>query len=103
MTDIDREWDARIHGEDDLYRDASLAWGHDAQWTKAVEEFSELAAVCARDLNDQADAEDLLAEIVDARIMMEQITRHITDEALDEMAEEKLDELEERLHGEVTA
>lgn len=93
------DWDWRFHGSEKLYTRASMQWGGDAQMAKASEEFSELAAVCARDLNGQADQQELLEELVDARLMMEQIAQHITDEALDEMVEEKLEQLKQRLEG----
>lgn len=93
----DNDWDRRIHDAEDQYSRAAMRWGSEAQMAKASEEFSELAAVCARDLNGQADGEDLLQELVDARIMMEQIAWHITDEALDDMAREKVEQLENRL------
>lgn len=92
-------WDERIHAAETLYRDASIKWSSDAQMAKAAEEFSELAAVCARDLNRQADKQELLEEVVDARIMLEQIAQKITDEALEGLAEEKLAELDERVNG----
>lgn len=92
-------WDWRVHRAAPLYREASMAWGHDAQMAKASEEFAELAAICARDLNGQADKTAFLAELVDARIMLEQLTQQITDEALDEMVQQKLERLDERLNG----
>lgn len=92
-------WDEEIHAAGDLYRDASRQWGTEAQMARAAEEFSELAAICARDLNDQADLQDLLNELVDARVMIEQLAEHITDEALEETADEKLDQLDARLFG----
>jgi len=97
----ERRWDDRVHDAEDIYRSALMSWGNDAQMAKAVEEFAELSAVCARDLNRQADQQQLLEELVDARIMMEQIAQHITDEALEEMVDEGLAQLDERVaeHG----
>jgi hypothetical protein len=97
----ERRWDDRVHDAEDIYRAASMSWGSDAQMAKAAEEFAELSAVCARDINRQADKEQLLAELIDARIMIEQIAQHITDGALEEMADEKLTQLDDRLeeHG----
>lgn len=96
--DEDAWWDWQVHHEDDLFKSATMWWGGDAQMAKAAEEFSELAAVCARDINRQADQEELLRELVDARIMIEQIARHITDEALKNEVERQLNELADRLH-----
>jgi hypothetical protein len=97
-TDDTERWDSRIHTAEDLFHTASLRWGGDAQMAKAAEEFSELAAVCARDLNGQADRQQFLEELVDARIMIEQLAEQITDDALEETVDEKLCQLDERLH-----
>jgi len=98
---MSERWDDDVHDATDLYRAAARSWSNDAQMAKAAEEFAELAAVCARDLNRQADQQQMLEELVDARIMMEQIAQHITDEALEDMTDEKLAQLDERLkeHG----
>ena len=74
-----------------------MRWGGDAQMAKAAEEFSELSAECARELNGQADREEFLEELVDARIMLEQLAWHITDDALEETIEGTLDQLADRL------
>lgn len=92
-------WDERVHAEEDLYRDASIKWGDEAQMAKAAEELAELSAVCARDLNGQADQQHFLEELVDARIMIEQLAQHITNEALEEMVDEKMEQLAERVDG----
>jgi len=97
MTD---DWDEAIHDATDLYRDANIEWGHDAQTAKAAEEFSEFAAVCARDLNGQAEFEEFLRELIGARLMMEQMVQQISDDALRQKADKQLKELEERIHGE---
>lgn len=76
-----------------------MRWGQQAQMAKAAEEFSELAAVCARDLNNQADLQNLLEELVDARLMIEQLAQHMTGEVLEDTADEKISQLDERLHG----
>jgi len=92
-------WDEPVHDAEDLYSKAAMRWGGEAQMAKASEEFSELAAACARDLNGQQDPEELLEELADARIMLEQIAWHITDEALLDVSQEKLHQLDARLHG----
>lgn len=92
-------WDDKIHEADGAYREASMRWGGEAQMAKAAEELNELAAECCRDLNGQADPGDFLKEVVDARLMIEQLAEHITDEALEEMVAERLDHLESRLAG----
>lgn len=91
------DWDRCLHDAEDAYREAAMRWGGDAQMAKAAEEFSELSAACSRDLNGQADPEAFLEEFIDARIMMEQLAQHITDEALQEAAREGLEDLDERL------
>lgn len=91
------KWDDAIHDAEDLYKSADMRWGGDAQMAKAAEEFSELSAECARDLNGQADPEEFLEEIVDARLMMEQIAQHITDDALEAAVDEALGDLERRV------
>jgi NTP pyrophosphatase (non-canonical NTP hydrolase) len=81
----------------DLYARAQIAWGRDAQLAKAAEEFAELAAEVNRVQNDQTTANRLLEEMADARIMLEQLETDFTDEAVDDVYERKLEELEERL------
>lgn len=95
----DEHWDDRVHDAEDLYTEASIRWGGDAQMAKAAEEFAELAAECVRDWNGQSHPDDLLEELVDARIMMEQVAQHITDEALREAVNEGLADLAERVQG----
>lgn len=94
------DWDDAIHDAEDLYTDADMRWGPDAQMAKAAEEFSELAAECARDLNRQADQEAFLEELVDARVMLEQLAQHVTDDALEDAVDEALDDLQSRVEAE---
>jgi NTP pyrophosphatase (non-canonical NTP hydrolase) len=82
---------------DDLYAKAQIAWGRDAQLSKAAEEFSELAAEVNRLQNDQTTLNRLLEEMADARIMLEQLETDFTDEAVDDAYRRKLEALGERL------
>lgn len=82
---------------DDLYAKAQIAWGRDAQLTKAAEEFAELAAEVNRLQNDQSSVPRLLEEMADARIMLEQLETDFTDEAVDEVYRRKREQLRDRL------
>lgn len=87
----------RAEEREDLYAEAQIAWGREAQLSKAAEEFSELAAAVNRLQNDQISAEALLEEMADARIMLEQLETDFTDEAVEDAYQEALDDLHERL------
>jgi len=82
---------------EDLYAKAQIAWGRDAQLTKAAEEFAELAAEISRLQNEQTTTENLLEEMADARLMLEQMETDFTDEAVESKHQEKLAQLDERL------
>jgi len=81
----------------DIYAKAQIAWGRDAQLTKAAEEFAELAAEVNRLQNEQTTLDRLLDEMADARIMLEQLETDFTDEAVEQAYEEKIAQLDERL------
>lgn len=82
---------------DELYARAQIAWGRDAQLTKAAEEFAELSAEVSRLQNEQTTLDRLLEEMADARIMLEQLETDFTDEAVEQTYKEKLAQLDERL------
>lgn len=84
---------------EELYRQAQMQWGHEAQMQKAAEEFAEVAAVLNRALLGQADGDEVLDELADARIMLEQMETLHTDEAVEERLAEKTCDLEARLAG----
>jgi len=82
---------------EDLYAKAQIAWGRDAQLAKAAEEFAELSAEVNRLQNEQTTLNRLLEEMADARIMLEQLETDFTDEAVEQVYQAKLDQLDERL------
>jgi len=82
---------------EDLYAKVQIAWGRDAQLTKAAEEFAELAAEVNRLQNEQTTLNRLLEEMADARIMLEQLETDFTDEAVAQAYQKKLAQLDERL------
>ncbi|WP_135363418.1 nucleoside triphosphate pyrophosphohydrolase family protein [Halosimplex halophilum] len=86
---------------DDLYERAAEAWGEDAQLTKAAEEFAELAAVVNRAQNGQADHMDIIEELVDARLMLEQLEFQLDDATVGLAFDQAVADLEDRLevHG----
>jgi hypothetical protein len=96
VTGSTERWDGRL-AESDLRKRAARQWGKDAQINKAAEELSELAAALNRLQNNQQDCDELLAELVDARIMLWQIELMWTDEELGAALDEGLDDLEHRL------
>jgi hypothetical protein len=87
MTETERE---------ELYEKAELLWGRDAQLAKAAEEFAELSAAVNRLQNDQATIEEVISEIADGKIMLEQLERDFSDEAIDEAFQRKLNALKSR-------
>jgi len=89
-------WDYRLDNSD-LRDRAARVWDTEAQRIKAAEELSEAAAALARGLNGQGDHEDLLAELVDARIMLWQMELLYSDGMLEEVLDELLDDLEMRV------
>jgi len=89
-------WDAAL-SESDLRKRADLAWSRDSQLNKAAEEFSELSAAINRSLNGQQERENLLQELVDARVMLWQLELLFTDEELTEELEIVLNDLDQRL------
>lgn len=54
--------------------DAIEHFGEAAQILVAIEELGELTAVLARYFNDKAAREDIVAEIIDVKIMLDQLT-----------------------------
>lgn len=82
---------------DDLYRRARDVWSTDAQLTKAAEEFAEAAAALNRFQNGQASRNEILAELVDAQLMLEQLQLEFRDAEYQMKFGNALDNLERRL------
>ncbi|CDK38211.1 hypothetical protein [Halorubrum sp. AJ67] len=89
-------WDATLT-ESNLRMRADMAWSVDSQLNKAAEEFSEFSAAINRALNEQQERDELLQELVDARLMLWQLELRFTDEELAEELETALEDLEHRL------
>lgn len=103
-ADVDEapwDWQIRSRTATNLYDDAMREWGERAQIAKASEECAELAAVLARDLNGQANVAVLLQEIVDVRIMLEQLARTmgLDQDHLEAEVTTRLQHLDSRLNG----
>lgn len=88
-----------------LRRRADTAWGSDAQINKAAEELSELAACLNRHQNGQQDPDELLEELVDARIMLWQLEAMFGADQIEATTRAALDDLADRLdkHGRINA
>lgn len=91
-------WDHRLI-ESDLRKDADRAWGPTAQTNKAAEEFAEVTAALNRHLNGQQDRDELLRELIDARIMLWQLELMFTEAELEAELETALDDLAHRLNA----
>jgi NTP pyrophosphatase (non-canonical NTP hydrolase) len=89
-------WDKRLV-DSNLRKQADRSWGKEAQIDKAAEEFAELAAALNRDLNGQQDREELLEELVDARVMLWQLELMFTSEELETELDVALNDLAYRL------
>jgi len=89
-------WDADLR-RSTLRLEAEEAWETQAQITKAAEEFSELTAALNRMLNDQQDHNELLDELVDARLMLWQLELLFDEERLEQALADGLNDLEHRL------
>lgn len=98
-----RSWDDAVHADraTELFVDAEYAWGDDAQIAKAAEECAELAAELNRAQNGQGSHEDLVQELIDVRIMLEQLTYWLDVDELERELADGLDDLDDRLakHG----
>jgi len=88
-----RSRDAR----EEVYKGAWLSWGTKAQLTKAAEEFAETAAVINRAQNDQADLDEIIDELADARLMLEQLEWQFDDDAVDEAIADAVADLKHRV------
>jgi hypothetical protein len=95
MNETER-WDQRLI-ESNLRKQADRSWGREAQINKAAEELAELTAALNRDLNGQQDREELLEELVDARVMLWQLELMFTAEELEAELDVALNDLEYRL------
>lgn len=81
----------------EIMRRAISVYGERAQITKAMEEIAELAAELARYLNGINDAEPVLEELADVKIMSSQLGMIFGDTS--EIEEYKLRRLEARMGG----
>jgi len=72
-------------------------WGIDAQADMAEEEAAEFIAASKHYARGKADAEDLIDELADLRIMFEQLSRFMGEERVEARVSEKMERLRERL------
>ena len=86
----------------ETFRDAIETWGIDAQADIAEEEAAEFIAASKHYARGKIDADELVDELADIRIMQEQLTKFIGRERVERRVQEKMDRLREQL-GQSTA
>jgi len=74
-------------------------WGIDAQANMAEEEAAEFIVASKHYARGKADADELIDELADVRIMYEQLARFIGHDRVERRVETKMDRLRERLPG----
>jgi phosphoribosyl-ATP pyrophosphohydrolase len=72
-------------------------WGIDAQADMAEEEAAEFIVASKHYARGKADAEDVIDELADLRIMYEQLSLFMGQERVEKRVSEKMDRLRERL------
>ena len=72
-------------------------WGIDAQADMAEEECAELIVASKHYARGKIDAEELIDELADVRIMCEQLSVYISPRRVDDRVSEKMDRLRERI------
>lgn len=72
-------------------------WGIDAQADMAEEEAAEFIAASKHYARGKADADDLIDELADLRIMYEQLSMFVGQERVENRVNEKMDRLRDRL------
>jgi len=81
----------------DTFRAAVETWGIDAQADMAEEEAAEFIVASKHYARGKVDADDLIDELADVRIMQEQLAEFIGRERVEQRIQEKMDRLRERL------
>jgi len=81
----------------ETFRAAVEAWGIDAQADMAEEEAAEFIVASKHYARGKVDADDLIDELADVRIMQEQLAEFIGRERVEQRIQEKMDRLRERL------
>lgn len=81
-----------------LYQQAIMAWGIEAQIRMVMEESGEMLAAIGKATRDRASEEEVITELADVCIMMEQMAVWFgTLDGFEEEKERKLQRLKERL------
>lgn len=75
-------------------------WGVSTQLDMAVEECAEFVVAVQHHDRDRADADDVLDEVADLRIMVEQLSVVFGEDAVRRRTQQKMDRLRERLADE---
>jgi len=78
-------------------REAVDTWGLDAQVSMAEEEAAEFIVASKHYARDKVDADRLVDELADLRIMCEQLAEFVGREDVEQRVEEKMDRLRERI------
>lgn len=73
-------------------------WGEESQFNQLGEECCELGAEVNRFRRDRSTFEELLEEAVDVMLMTFQM-RHLNEELFDNILEEKLERIEDRIES----
>jgi len=81
----------------ETFRAAVETWGIDAQADMAEEEAAEFIVASKHYAQGKIDADELVDELADIRIMQEQLTEFIGRERVERRVREKMDRLRERL------
>ena len=87
----------------ETFRAAVETWGIDAQADMAEEEAAEFIAASKHYARGKVDADELVDELADIRIMQEQLAEFIGRKRVDRRIQEKMDRLRERLDQSVAA
>lgn len=94
-------WDWRLRTEhaQDILRGAMDRWGEPAQIDMMGEESAELSRAVHRYQNGRDEVDALVEEVVDARILMEQLTVSgvLPQSAIQDRVEERIERLEGRV------
>ena len=81
----------------ETFRAAVETWGIDAQADMAEEEAAEFIAASKHYARGKVDADELVDELADIRIMQEQLAEFIGRERVEQRTQEKMGRLRERL------
>ena len=83
--------------DQETFRAAVETWGIDAQADMAEEEAAEFIVASKHYARGKIDANELIDELADIRIMQEQLAEFIGRERVEQRIQEKMDRLRERL------